>query len=31
MKKATPKSFEEALKRLEALTQAMQSSEMPLE
>lgn len=31
MKKAAPKSFEEALKRLEALTQAMQSSEMPLE
>ncbi|KLT72915.1 exodeoxyribonuclease VII small subunit [Neisseria arctica] len=30
MKKA-PKSFEEALKRLESLTQAMQSSEMPLE
>ena len=32
MKKATaPKSFEDALKRLETLTQAMQSSEMPLE
>ncbi|WP_373701057.1 exodeoxyribonuclease VII small subunit [Neisseria dentiae] len=32
MKKSTaPKSFEEALKRLETLTQAMQSSEMPLE
>lgn len=32
MKKfAAPKSFEEALKRLETLTQAMQSSEMPLE
>ena len=31
MKKAAPKSFEEALTRLEALTQAMQSSEMPLE
>ena len=30
MKKA-PKSFEEALARLETLTQAMQSSEMPLE
>lgn len=29
--KKTPKSFEEALKRLETLTQAMQSSEMPLE
>ncbi|MBF0805014.1 MULTISPECIES: exodeoxyribonuclease VII small subunit [unclassified Neisseria] len=32
MKKNTaPKSFEEALKRLEAITQAMQGSEMPLE
>ncbi|MFC5921385.1 exodeoxyribonuclease VII small subunit [Neisseria weixii] len=31
MKKAAPKSFEEALKRLETLTQAMQSSDMPLE
>ncbi|VEE99926.1 exodeoxyribonuclease VII small subunit [Neisseria canis] len=30
-KAAAPKSFEEALKRLETLTQAMQSSEMPLE
>ena len=30
-KTAAPKSFEEALKRLETLTQAMQSSEMPLE
>ena len=30
-KNAAPKSFEEALKRLEALTEAMQSSEMPLE
>lgn len=30
-KTAAPKSFEEAVKRLEALTQAMQSSEMPLE
>lgn len=30
-KTATPKSFEEALKRLESLTQAMQSSDMPLE
>lgn len=30
-KPAEPKSFEEALKRLEAITQAMQSSEMPLE
>ncbi len=30
-KSAEPKSFEEALKRLEMLTQAMQSSEMPLE
>ena len=31
MKKAARKSFEEALKRLETLTQAMQSSDMPLE
>lgn len=31
MKKTAPKSFEEALARLETLTQAMQSSEMPLE
>lgn len=32
MKKFTqPKSFEDALKRLETLNQAMQSSEMPLE
>ncbi|ASK27373.1 exodeoxyribonuclease VII small subunit [Neisseria chenwenguii] len=32
MKKApAPKSFEDAIKRLEALTQAMQSSDMPLE
>ncbi|WP_165007080.1 exodeoxyribonuclease VII small subunit [Neisseria yangbaofengii] len=31
MKKAAPKSFEEALKRLETLTQSMQSSDMPLE
>ncbi len=32
MKKSpTPKTFEEAIKRLETLTQAMQSSEMPLE
>ncbi|KZC77027.1 exodeoxyribonuclease VII, small subunit [Neisseria flavescens] len=31
MKKNAPKSFEEALSRLETLTQAMQSSEMPLE
>ncbi|MCF7520947.1 exodeoxyribonuclease VII small subunit [Neisseria sp. ZJ106] len=30
-KTAAPKSFEDAVKRLEALTQAMQSSEMPLE
>lgn len=30
-KSAEPKSFEEAIKRLETLTQAMQSSEMPLE
>lgn len=30
-KTAAPKSFEDALKRLETLTQAMQSSEMPLE
>jgi exodeoxyribonuclease VII small subunit len=30
-KAAAPKSFEDALKRLETLTQAMQSSEMPLE
>lgn len=30
-KQAAPKSFEDALKRLETLTQAMQSSEMPLE
>ncbi|ENZ8861123.1 exodeoxyribonuclease VII small subunit [Neisseria gonorrhoeae] len=30
MKKNTPKSFEEALSRLESLTQSMQS-EMPLE
>ncbi|MGB4882325.1 MAG: exodeoxyribonuclease VII small subunit [Neisseria sp.] len=30
-KSAAPKSFEEALSRLEVLTQAMQSSEMPLE
>ncbi|MDO5058702.1 MAG: exodeoxyribonuclease VII small subunit [Neisseria sp.] len=30
-KTAAPKSFEEALARLETLTQAMQSSEMPLE
>ncbi|STZ77154.1 exodeoxyribonuclease VII small subunit [Bergeriella denitrificans] len=30
-KNAAPKSFEEAVKRLEALTQAMQSSDMPLE
>lgn len=30
-KNAAPKSFEEAVKRLETLTQAMQSSEMPLE
>ena len=32
MKKSpTPKTFEEAIKRLETLTQAMQNSEMPLE
>lgn len=31
MEKSAPKSFEEALKRLETLTQAMQSSDMPLE
>ena len=31
MKKKRPQSFEEALSRLETLTQAMQSSEMPLE
>lgn len=30
-KAAAPKSFEEAIKRLEAITEAMQSSEMPLE
>lgn len=30
-KSAAPKSFEEALQRLEILTQAMQSSDMPLE
>ena len=30
-KSAAPKSFEEALSLLEVLTQAMQSSEMPLE
>ncbi|MCP1772505.1 exodeoxyribonuclease VII small subunit [Neisseria perflava] len=30
-KNAAPKSFEEAVKRLETLTQAMQSSDMPLE
>ena len=30
-KAAAPKSFEDTLKRLETLTQAMQSSEMPLE
>ena len=30
-KKTPPQSFEEALSRLETLTQAMQSSEMPLE
>ena len=29
--KNAPQSFEEALSRLETLTQAMQSSEMPLE
>lgn len=31
MKKTAPKSFEEALARLETLTQAMQGSDMPLE
>ncbi|MDO4694303.1 MAG: exodeoxyribonuclease VII small subunit [Eikenella sp.] len=31
MPKKAPKSFEEAMSRLEALTQAMQSSDMPLE
>ena len=31
IKKNAPQSFEEALSRLETLTQAMQSSEMPLE
>jgi len=32
MKKSpAPKTFEEAIKRLETLTQAMQNSEMPLE
>ena len=32
MKKSpAPKTFEEAIKHLETLTQAMQSSEMPLE
>ena len=32
MKKSpAPKNFEEAIKRLETLTQAMQNSEMPLE
>lgn len=32
MKKSpTPKTFEEAIKRLETLTQSMQNSEMPLE
>ena len=32
MKKSpAPKTFEEAIKRLEPLTQAMQNSEMPLE
>ena len=32
MKKSpSPKTFEEAIKRLETLTQSMQSSEMPLE
>ena len=30
-KSAAPKSFEEAVQRLEAITQAMQSSDMPLE
>ncbi len=31
MSKKTPKNFEEAMARLESLTQAMQSSDMPLE
>ncbi|QMT40394.1 exodeoxyribonuclease VII small subunit [Neisseria shayeganii] len=31
MSKKSPKSFEDAMARLEALTQAMQNSEMPLE
>lgn len=31
MKKNAPKSFEEAIQRLETLTAAMQSSDMPLE
>lgn len=31
MSKKSPKTFEEAIARLEALTQAMQSSDMPLE
>ncbi len=31
MKKNTPKSFEEALKRLESLTQSMQGNDMSLE
>lgn len=31
MKKTAPKSFEEAIQRLETLTAAMQSSDMPLE
>lgn len=31
MQKSAPKSFEDALKRLESLTQSMQSGEMPLE
>lgn len=31
MPKKSPKNFEDAITRLEALTQAMQSSEMPLE
>lgn len=30
-KSAAPKSFEEAVQRLETITQAMQSSDMPLE
>lgn len=30
-KTAAPKSFEDAIKRLETLTQAMQSHDMPLE